>query len=266
MTHRETLSRVQPLTLRDRDGVLYRHTPAVALQIDAALELAPAALLARATLGASAPDYLSDECLAYLLRAFQRGGQTHLVAELGGVLLRRCAPAMRARLRLNNQTLRDDAYDEAVRRLLTRLLDVSGDKNDYFQVHFADALKSLTIDVFRMYRRQQEKQEQTVPLGGTGDEDGEAEYGIAELPDTTPDPFAQLDQAERRERMRAALAQLPTEIQGAMVLKYLDGWPIEHSDPFVPTISGRFNKTPRTINNWLRQAKHALAESLGEQE
>ncbi len=265
MTHGETVSRVRPLTLRDGSGALYGHVPAVAQKIEAALDLPASELIARAALGPAAPDHLSNECLAYLLREFQRAGDQHLVAALAGVLLRRCASSMRARLRLNNETLREEAYEEAVRRLLTRLLDLNGDKSDYFQVRFADALKALTIDVFRKYLRMQEKQERTVPLSHAGDEDDDA-AGIDELPDTAPDPFMQLDQAERRERVYAALAQLPPEIHRAVVLKYVDGWPIEHSDPSVPTISARFNKTPRTINNWLRQAKRALAESLGEQE
>lgn len=266
MTQGETVSRVRPLTLRDKEGVLYCHAPAVAQQIEAALDLSASDVLARAALGPAAPDYLSNECLAYLLREFQRAGDQHLVAELAGVLLRRCVPSIHARLRLNNETLREEAYDEAVRRLLTRLLDLNGNKSDYYQVRFADALKALTIDVFRKYLRMQEKQEQTVPLGHTGDEEDDDTTGIGELPDTAPDPFTRLDQAEQRERVYAVLAQLPPDVRRAVVLKYVDGWPIEHSDPSVPTISARFNKTPRTINNWLRQAKRALAESLGEQE
>jgi len=47
------------------------------------------------------------------------------------------------------------------------------------------------------------------------------------------------------------------------VLRHYEGWPIEDKDPSVPTISRHFQRTPRTIRNWMREAENVLAAWRG---
>ncbi len=63
---------------------------------------------------------------------------------------------------------------------------------------------------------------------------------------------------------REALALLDEPMRTAFVLRHYEGWPIEDRDETVPTISRYFNKTPRTIRNWMTTAEQALAAWRGE--
>jgi hypothetical protein len=90
--------RVYPLTRRRPDGAPLQRSPQVEAQIVGALALSPDELIQRATLRDSqTTEYLQEETLVYLIRAFHHLGNSVVVNTLSEELLRRCA-----RLRIRN--------------------------------------------------------------------------------------------------------------------------------------------------------------------
>ena len=53
----------------------------------------------------------------------------------------------------------------------------------------------------------------------------------------------------------------------AFILRKLRRWPMTHSDPSVPTVTGYFGLSPskaRTVQNWINQAIKEMREAFGE--
>jgi DNA-directed RNA polymerase specialized sigma24 family protein len=72
--------------------------------------------------------------------------------------------------------------------------------------------------------------------------------------------IADLRREEYAVFMTDALNTLNDKERKAYLMRHMWGWEIENNDPAVPTISGHFGVTPRTINNWLNSADGKLAK------
>lgn len=267
----------EPLTRRNRGGALYVRDPDVERQIAGALALPREALRKRvAIIDRGSPDYLKEECLVYLLRHYQRGGNEGTVGDIAAALVRRSARIIRKHLRSLGPEALDDGYSEVVTRLFRRILDVSADKADFFQVRFWFAMKRICIQVFGKLLAQRDRGRKEVPFSEVPGYDDE-EYAEAEMKalrltekdkrrvSTPSDENAIIESDLRREARRVALTQLEEPFRSAYMLRHCHGWPIEHQDPAVPTISRYFGKTPRTIRTWLTTAEETLARWRGGQ-
>lgn len=62
--------------------------------------------------------------------------------------------------------------------------------------------------------------------------------------------------------IRQALLSLPPDLWRPLVLRHLDGLPVESKDNEVETISKVLNVSPRTVRNRLEQAKKILGDRL----
>jgi hypothetical protein len=252
------------LTHRNREGIPYRREDAVERQIDAALALTPTALTQRARLrDPDAPDYLREECLVYLLRAFALRGETAIVDTLSEALLERCTRYVSVKLSALGPEGREEAYGEVVARLFDLILDLESDRGDFLQVRFWVALEKLVVAAFGRQAREIAQARRQVPLSALpGAESGDEEERTvaARLEDITA-PSLPPDHALL---YREALATLEEPVRTAFVLRHYEGWPIEDRDPGVLTISRYFDKTPRTIRNWMNAAEQALAAWRGE--
>jgi len=242
----------QPLTRRNAEGTLYTRSPEVERQIAHALRLTPTAVITQAQLDdQGAADYLREEAIVYLIRAAQRRAHRAMVDALFTVLLRRCERLFRRRLgSLGAQTF-DDAYSECVSALADDILDLDSDRGDFYQVRFWTALQRRAVSAFGRSAKGRERTEYTTPLLEEQPDDDDSPNKGAILADTT---ISALDRAEYRE----GLNSIKEPYRTVFVLRHYHGWPTEDADPAVPTISRYFNKTPRTIRNYLRQADDAL--------
>ena len=70
--------------------------------------------------------------------------------------------------------------------------------------------------------------------------------------------------AEKQMVLRAAIERLPAEIREVAFLHYIEGWQIDSKNPFEPTLSRKYNKSEKTIRNWLRKAAELLQDWKGE--
>ena len=163
---------------------------------------------------------------------------------------------------------KDDAFNDVVRRLFEKIL-APGNEGDFFQVRFRHALKRISIDVFRQYYRDQtEERENLQPSSFRSLEDQENEGDdwervsvAADIDIPKEDVFSPV---ELESLKREALQVLKEPFRTAFVLHYIDGWQIESNDPKEITVSKYFDKTPRTINNWLQHTKNELSKWRGD--
>jgi len=95
-----------------------------------------------------------------------------------------------------------------------------------------------------------------VPLADEQQDDDDSVSQGTALTDST---LSAIDRIEYHD----GLNSIEEPYRTVFVLRYYHGWPTEDDDPTVPTISRYFNKTPRTIRNYLRRADDALVAWRG---
>lgn len=257
--------RAPPLTHRNKKGELYLRTDEVEEQISVALSLERKELLERTEhLDHTSADYLGPECLVFLIRHFARAPDEELVEALSGGLLKRCALRItKALASLDDTEAREEAKSWVKAQLFGKILNLESDSGDFFQVRFWVGLDALTFKALtRAYNA--EKRANTMlrlsqlageDAGDADDDDARVSRGRREAtldPNQWPDRTALLKDAER------ALAAMNPKHAEVFKMKYLYDIPIEDKDPEVYTISRHFDKTPRTIQNWLTAAESAL--------
>jgi len=259
----------EPLTRRNADREVYRREPAVEQQIAAALGLDPAALLARAQIAdEAATEFLKEECLVYLIRRAQREGQIQIANDLSAVLLRRCAALIQRRLGSLGREGLEDGFDDLAEQLFGRILDLRSDRGDFLQVRFWIALERLAIRAYDQRVRETNRARRTVSLAELAGYDCDDELNHTILTRESAAVATPSDDAFviQNDLIRDAVSRIEPPYRTAFLLRYFAGWPIEHQDPSVRTISRHFGRDPRTIRNWLRRAEEALQQWRGEQQ
>lgn len=272
------LRRVHPLTHVRRNGGRYARDPAVEAEIESVLGTGAAALLQRARVrDRQSPDFLREETLVYLIRAYHAAGEQQVVLGLTNALLTRCATWITRRLHglgLRRHHI-NDAYLEVVRVVIGAVTDLASDRGDFYQVRFAKALKLKVLTAYDRQLREVERERQHVRFpsaagsGGEGPDQGSADDEVdrsgfrAEMADprwADDDLLDAEEHAERRELLEPMLRAIrEPNHREAFVLQHLEGWQITAEDPREPCLSRYFRKSPKTIYNWIKQAEADIA-------
>lgn len=258
-----------PLTRCNQDGVTYQRTPEVEAQILKALAVPLPILLEQAGGRSPAdPAHLREECLVYLIRHFHRHGNVDAVRDLTNALLQRCATRINRQLTSLRRDLAEEGFHAVVEQLLTRILTLDSDRGDFLQVRFWPTMNYLIIDEFRRLASEQKHADDTVTLstlaGYDVDDGNDAHSDERHLSGSVQAVAPVRLSPEVRALCREALHLLQPQHRDAFVLYHYSGWPIESNDPAVQTLSGLFQKSPRTIRHWLNQAEKVLEEWRGE--
>jgi hypothetical protein len=124
-------------------------------------------------------------------------------------------------------------------------------------------LTRLTISVFRGYMaRINEEKRRLVSLANLAGNDLESDDDASERNQTSSIPMAALLEPEtpieRKVLGKEGLNAIQEPYRTAFILHYEYGWQIESNDPCEPTLRKYFDKTPRTIHNWLTSAEKVL--------
>jgi len=156
----------------------------------------------------------------------------------------------------------EEGYSEVVATLFCRILDLDSDQGDFLQVRFWIALKSLTVQAFnRQLNQPKHERNGSQPSSSKGYEienvDAMSHERVVRAPDTNSSRTIESEVTDK-DTIRRALGHLQEPLRTVYVLRHYWGWPIEDQDPNTRTISQRFNKTPRTIRNWLAKAEKEL--------
>nr|MBA4115594.1 hypothetical protein [Rubrobacter sp.] len=149
---------VRPLTRRNRQDVVYQRMETVEERIRSALCLKPSAMIKEARVrDYTAPNYLREECLVYLIREYKIRGERRIVEDLTEILLRRCSRSINDGLRNlsseggdQSQTV-EHAFRDVVEELFDRILDLESDRGDFLQVRFWPVVEKLRIGAFNSY-------------------------------------------------------------------------------------------------------------------
>lgn len=246
---------LSPLIHRSKEGVLLKRAPDVDAQIHDALNLAPAALRKWAEKGTQDPEFLKDEALVYLIRAFHNSGNKDITNQLSEVLIRRWTAFIYSKF--TSFVDAEDAYCAVIKILFTHILFRDDGRGDFLQVRFGLHLKRIVLSVFRTQRAKNEKEISTFTFSDLSDEEAEeADWDETIAADDMSD--------ENRVFIEQATSVLTGDLQEVYVLRYKYDFQIESIDPSEPTLSKYFGKTPRTIRNWLKQADEILKKWQGE--
>ena len=261
-TERQGLYFPKPLTRRNTEGEVYQRLGQVDSQIQMALALETRELQARSDITDEAsPEFLQEECLVYLIRHYHKEGNRQCVNGLSESLLRRCGTWIKSKFHSLDPELADEGFLDVIAQLFERILDLDSDRGDFLQVRFWLALKSLTAQSFNNLLKHDQ---QNVPLESLTGYDGEdvdaVRQGAGLRAANTVISSPVETEVINNSLICEAMSQLEEPIRSAYLLRYHRGLQIEDQDPAVPTISRHFDKTPRTIRNWLAKAEGHLAE------
>ncbi len=252
----------RPPTTPKRQLKQYKRRPDVDLQIDEALTLDPADLRRRVNIVSPTEEgYFKAETIVYLLREAHAVGDQERVGWLWTSLVSRSKGYVRGWLGGLSRELQGEAVDAVWDRLIGKLLapDHSG---DYYEVSYWDALEKRSVDVFRSFTAKTSAyQETSVSAVQLRAADDAAELDPVDLDRSWQPEFATLNQ----DGSQRILALIPEQYREAFYLYAVEGWPLSSSDPHRPSLCKKFNRTPETIRTWLRRARAAAKEGLGEQ-
>jgi len=268
----------EPLTRRNRAGQPYLRDSDVELQILTSLPLSREDLRRRTAISdRGSPDYLKEECLVYLVRHYHRGGDEQRVRDLSSALLDRTTSIIRKRIRSLGPDALDEGYSQIVTRLFSKILDISTNQADFFQVRFWCGMNRICIQVFGIQladleRRRMQVSFSDIPGYEPNDDEAEPEMKSVRLSEEDKQKVSSpsgekaiVDPDLAREARRIVLTHLDEPFRSVYMLRHYHGWAIEDRNPNVPTISRHFGKTPRTIRNWLDKAAEVLASRRGGQ-
>lgn len=260
--------RIEPLTHRGADREVYERNREVTAQIGEALSLQRPALTGRVEIERHTElGYLKEECVVYLIRQFQRGGDDQLVSHLMNCLATRIARRVHSQLsRSLHWSLVQDCSQEVLLEVARRVIDLTSDKDDFAQRSFGLWLKRITFNTMRPYLTFQ-KQERLAEVE-TGEFESPNGKGN-QLKDERPGPDDLIEEAElrdlREDKANKLLEKLDPNVREAYLLRHREGLEIENRDPQVVTISKHFGRSPRTIRKWLAGAEERLQELQGDQ-
>jgi hypothetical protein len=125
----------------------------------------------------------------------------------------------------------------------------------FLECNFFTAIKHRTLTALERY-----KEKAFVQLSAT---DGTVKVPTGEV--ENDDALSKLTQQMTRSALLSALRTIKNPLhREAMILRYVDRWPIFDADPTVATLCTRYKKTARQIQNWLNAAKNQTLAVLGD--
>ena len=243
---------IEPLT---RFG--YKRLPDVERQIADAMILDPLALANRARQrDENASEYLSAEALVYFIRRAVRSNETETRDTLFRELFERCIPHFRGRFRGFNREDSEDLQGDVMKCVIEDLF-AQDDRGDFMQVRFWTYLKRKCIDACLAARRHTKNTESLDAVDSNG---GKSE-GKTRLEKEVDSGLSPEDSAILSE----ALANLPSHLRQAYLMRHYFGFKIGSDNTADAagnelTIAAHFNRSGRTIRNWLKEADRLLTE------
>lgn len=132
---------------------------------------------------------------------------------------------------------------------LQKVLDFKTDAGDYAQVSFGEFIIGIALNEFRKYRTVNDRENITDSI----DADAENEE--------TPPKFnfqKRKISPEDEAFLKEALRKLPTNIREAFILYHYFNYKIKSKKTDEPTLTEYFQKSDKTIRNWLKNAEDIL--------
>ncbi|MCY7347386.1 MAG: hypothetical protein LH614_14350 [Pyrinomonadaceae bacterium] len=246
---------IKPLTKRTMRGELYLRRADAELQIEKVLMLEKPQILEM--LGGSErrdeADCLLDETLVYLFREARRAGDDELFNQLYTKLNRRTWKLfLKFRSTFHSQADFEDFGQKTETAILRKLLNTDSDRADFAQVQFGSFIISEAKSVWKQNLATIKRDQGFLD---TPREDDDDETGANELENLAVGDLSD----ERKMIIREGLSKLSPD-QQTVAAMLLDGFQIESKDKNELTISRLLGVSSRTIRNWIKEMRSALAD------
>jgi hypothetical protein len=258
-------SEIEPLTSRDRYGELYRRPPEVIAEINWALRLFLAELIACA----KAKDIddskrLREETLAYFTRRFFQRGEQEPLGEIEQTLFDRSVRYIRWKLPKFDEQTNSDTYMDVLIEMVARIVnfprpDGTPRNGDFYQVRFWLALEKLVLDECRALIKSTNREQDVAPQNDEEDEDFDNTQ--VDISDRYHPQVAM--PIERQILLAEGLSQLNGLVQMAFLLHNFYEFPVSSNDPEKMTVASVMKKSPRTIHYLLTEAEKILTRWRG---
>jgi len=218
-------------------------------------------------------EHLQSETLVFLIRQTRRASQElygRLVQELSRRMVR---IANRWAQGLDEITTEEIVSQVEIKVLQLVLADTPSRQSDFLEGAFGKAVERFTINAVEKHNNSVlgRRGDLVAPVDPENDEEFEEIEGPIELaPDDRPGPeavFLQLqDEARRPELIRKACDAVkdPRRLE-AVILHYVDGWPVASRDPNQPDLERHFHASSRQIKRWIAAALKAMRNAVGDE-
>lgn len=278
---------VAPLRKRSKGGKPYQRRPEVERELEKLekLGLPEVVALARAGEQKGRPALFS-EALVHILRREVRlarpDGRTQgPIDALVSMLIARCEVILKRRLWSYDALAREEIGESVVNRLVDDIYE-DGDKADYAEINFNHWLARNRTDAIRKHARKAARVKQ---LGEAVEnlEENEAQVVREDEPteashESTPERLYSLKEERERANLPSIIehaqfspdelhriadvvmqAKLPADVLYAFLAHNL-GMKVESQDPEEHTLVKHFDRSEKTIRNWIERAEKAFDE------
>lgn len=251
-------SGIEPKPLRKRtveSQTLYCRRPEVEAQIRQALSHNADEIQTRLEVVDQTDErFLKSETLIYLLREFFERGENDMFNAIYETLSERIYHLLRRhKIKFAETSDFEDFLQDVQLIMLDKILDFESDHGDYAQVSFGDFVVTIAVNEIKKYFGKLKQAAEMIAL----DEENEEDKPKFEL-------VAQGLSSEKMLVLREAIGNLPDHIREVAFLHYVEGWQIDSQNPHEPTLSKKYQKSEKTIRNWLRKAAELLSDWKGE--
>jgi hypothetical protein len=257
---------IPPLT-KFSDGVVYTRMPKVEQQLAELVALPFDEIIERCAIkNRGDPNFILPECLIHLIRSTRLDNCESRFNRLYPFLIERAAKALpRAERMQGEKKFIDGAMSDLNEQVFHRFLALvtldrtGGDKLDFYEVHFDEAIAKLRNKA-RARIRIRSAREMPIELDPeSGELPVAVELGAGSL--DPPDDSIIFDPVFRP-RLLAAIEELPKE-QKEIIVMTMANIQSESNDPSIPSISILLGCHPRTVRNRRKCAIATLIEKLG---
>lgn len=259
-TEQKVVYAATPLMHVSKNGQHYKRRPDVEAQINEMLAREPSTW---------EPNQLKSESLVSLIRWLWLKDDKQNIGRLIECLGGRIAMIASDFTSGFNQSTADDFGTDVAYDVCKHIFAPTPTRqSEFLEISFRQAVERRAINRRSKlkYRRKHERPEAAFEPA-TSDE---GEIGIVEShADGAPGPEETVIQSQEKklapERVRAGLSAITDERhREAVILHYLQGWPITDKDPNIPTLKTHFSMSARQIQNWINTARGEMRAALGE--
>lgn len=258
---------VKPLTRRRSDGRLYTRRADVEEALARLTTRSRAEIVAALKIrDASSPLYVKSECIVYLIRDTRHDNDESYFNDLYRELMRRLLSALPRvageRTDVSESVHAADARDRVKDTFVGKLIEdraEPGSALDYFEVMFAGAIAALRTTSMHRARRQATRTE-AIETDQETNEPSLAVERVAGSLDLKEELLS--DDPIYRSRVADAIRALPDKLRGVVELIIRD-MPIDSSDDGVMTIRKAIGvKSEKTVRNRRDEAYRLIRQTL----
>jgi DNA-directed RNA polymerase specialized sigma24 family protein len=245
---------IAPLASSDRHGKPYKRYSDVEEEISRVLSTDVSTWSATG---------LKSETIVHLIRKLRACGEIEVLGRLVDMLGRRISRIATGCAQGFDQTTTEEiVLQVGVEVIELVLAKTSSRQSEFLEIAFRQAVKRRTLNHVEKRSHHPRPHQFVARRADVDESSGNPSDPINALENDAPGPEEIVLEAEQ---IRAGLAAITNpHHRKAIVLHYLQGWPITDKDPEKQTLCTHFRVTDRQIRTWMNTALSQMRDALGE--